>query len=63
MFGIIIIAVMAALGALMFFAPCLAVRSDKRDDPESLAQVKKVGLLIIVFAIGIGLLLMKYKMF
>ena len=61
MFGVIIIAILAALGALCFFAPGLAVNADKRDDPESIAQIKKAGLMIIVFAIGAGLLMMKYR--
>lgn len=63
MFGIIIIAVMAGLGALMFFFPGLALRAENRDDPESISKTKKTGLMVIVFAIGAGLLMLKYKMF
>ncbi len=63
MFGFIMIAVLAILGAIMFFAPRLGTRADKRDDPEAVAQVKKGGLMVIVFAIGAGLLLLKYEIF
>ncbi len=63
MIGVICIAFLVVLGVISYFAPGLTVRKDKRDDPEALAQVKKGGLAVIIFAIGLGLLLLKYELF
>lgn len=63
MFGYIISGILAVYGLVVFLMPKYMVRSEQRDDPEALAQGRKIGLLIIVFAIGAALLMMKYEAF
>lgn len=60
--GIIAIVIMAALGIIMFFAPKMCTKSDKRDDPAAVSQVKKLGIMMITAAIGAALLMLKYKL-
>ncbi|MBE6850281.1 MAG: hypothetical protein E7504_00855 [Ruminococcus sp.] len=60
--GIIAIAVMAVLGVIMFLAPKLCTRSDKRDDPDAVLQVKKCGIAVIACAIGAVLYWLKFKL-
>ena len=50
------------LGIIMMTAPQVLTREDKRDDPEALAQVKKTGRVMIAFAVGAALLVLKYKL-
>lgn len=60
--GIIAVAVMAILGIIMFIAPKMCTKSDKRDDPNSVSQVKKLGCMMIAGAIIAALLMLKYKL-
>ncbi len=60
--GIIAVAIMAVLGILMFFAPKMCTSSDKRDDPDAVSQVKKLGSIFIAGAVGASLLMLKYKL-
>lgn len=60
--GIIALVIMAFLGILMFVAPKMCTRADKRDDPDSVSQVKKLGTMMIAGAIGAALLMLKYKL-
>ena len=60
--GIIALIVMAALGALMFFAPKLCTRADKRDDAESVAQIKKFGIVLMLCAAGAALYALKFTL-
>lgn len=59
---IIGIVIMAVLGIMMFFAPKMCTKSDKRDDPVAVSQVKKLGIKMIVGAIGAALLVLQYKL-
>lgn len=61
--GIIAIVIMALLGILMFFAPKMCTKADKRDDPDAVSQVKNTGIIIIAGAIGAALLVLKYKLY
>lgn len=58
--GIIAMIVLAIMGAVMFFAPRMLTQADKRDDPESVAQVKKLGAILFAAAVIAGLLMLKY---
>lgn len=58
--GIIAMIVLAIMGAVMFFAPRMCTSADKRDDPESVAQVKKLGAMLFAAAVVAGLLMLKY---
>lgn len=58
--GIIAMIVLAIMGAVMFFAPRMLTQADKRDDPESVAQVKKLGAMLFAAAVIAGLLMLKY---
>lgn len=60
--GIIALVIMGILGILMFAAPKMCTRADKRDDPDSVSQVKKLGSMMIAFAIGAALLMLKYAL-
>lgn len=59
--GIIAVVVMAILGIIMFFAPDMCTRADKRDDPTAVSQVKKLGVMIAAGAAGAALMMLKYK--
>lgn len=59
--GIIAVVIMAVFGLIMFFAPKMVTRSDKRDDPDTVSQVKKLGIMMFAGAIGAALLMLKYK--
>lgn len=58
--GIIAMIVLAIMGAVMFFAPRMLTQADKRDAPESVAQVKKLGAILFAAAVIAGLLMLKY---
>lgn len=58
--GIIAMIVLAIMGAVMFFAPRMLTQADKRDDPESVAQVKRLGAILFAAAVIAGLLMLKY---
>lgn len=58
--GIIAMIVLAIMGAVMFFAPRMFTQADKRDEPESVAQVKKLGAMLFGAAVVAGLLMLKY---
>ena len=60
--GIIAVVIMAAFGILMVFAPKICTSSDKRDDSDAVSQVKKLGGMFIVGAVGAALLMLKYKL-
>lgn len=60
--GVIAVVIMAVLGILMYFAPEKCTRADKRDDPDAVSQVKKIGTMMIAGAIGAALLMLKYKL-
>ncbi len=60
--GVIAVVIMAVLGLLMVFAPKMCMSSDKRDDPDAVPQVKKLGGIIIAGAVGAALLMLKYKL-
>ncbi len=57
---IIAMSVLAIMGAVMFFVPRMLTQADKRDDPESVAQVKKLGAMLFAAAVIAGLLMLKY---
>ncbi|MBR1765086.1 MAG: hypothetical protein IJ746_06785 [Ruminococcus sp.] len=57
---IIAVIVLAGLGALMFFAPKACTRADKRDDPDSVAQIKKFGTVLMLAAVGALLYMIKF---
>lgn len=59
--GIIAVVIMAIFGLIMFFAPKMCTRADKRDDPDTISQVKKLGIMMFAGAIGAALLMLKYK--
>ncbi|MDE6728893.1 MAG: hypothetical protein K2J80_13305 [Oscillospiraceae bacterium] len=59
--GIIAVGIMAVLGIIMFFAPRMCASADKRDDPDALAQIKKLGIMMFAGAIGAALLMLKYS--
>lgn len=56
----LIILLLAGIGC--FISPQLFVKADQRDDPNAVAQVKKSGPMLIAFAIGAVLLMLKYKL-
>lgn len=58
--GIIAMIVLAIMGIVLFFAPRMCTSADKRDDPESVAQVKKLGAILFAAAVIAGLLMLKY---
>lgn len=58
--GIIALVIMAVLGLVLFFAPRMCTSADKRDDPESVAQVKKLGAMLFAAAVIASLLMLKY---
>lgn len=60
--GIIAIVLLAVLGIIMLFAPKMCTKSDQRDDPAAVSQVKKLGMMMIAGAIGAALLMLKYKL-
>lgn len=60
--GIIAVGIMAVLGLAMYFAPRMCTQVDKRDDPDSVSQVKKLGIKMIVGAICAALLMLKFKL-
>lgn len=60
-FGIIAMVALAVLGILMLFAPKLCTRSDKRDDPDAIAQIRKCGIALVAFVIAGALYLLKLK--
>lgn len=60
--GVIAMIAFGVLGIIMMTAPQVLTREDKRDDPEALAQVKKTGRVMIAFAVGAALLVLKYKL-
>lgn len=55
--------ILAILGLVMTIAPKMCTRADKRDDPQSVAMIRKLGIAIIGFAGVAALLMLKYKMF
>lgn len=59
--GIIALVIMAVLGLVLFFAPRMCTSADKRDDPEAVAQVKKLGIMLFLAAIVAALLMWKYS--
>lgn len=59
--GNIAVVILAALGLIMFFAPKQVTSADKRDDPDAVSQVKKLGIMMVAGAIGAALLMLKYK--
>ncbi len=63
MIGFIAVGVLVLLGLFCAISPKLALRAENRDDPQSVSQVRKTGLLMVTVAIGAGLLMMKYEMF
>ena len=62
MIGVIAMIVLCVLGVIMMTAPQVLIREDKRDDPDAIAQVKKTGRVMIAFAVGCGLLALKYAL-
>lgn len=50
------------IGIIMFIAPKMCTKFDKRDDPNSVSQVKKLGCMMIAGAIIAALLMLKYKL-
>ena len=52
---------LALMGVGCLFAPRYFTRSDQRDDPESVEKVKKLGPMLIAFAIGAVLPALKYN--
>ena len=58
--GIIAMIVLAVLGIVLFVAPRMCTSADKRDDPESVAQVRKLGVILFAAAVISGLLMLKY---
>ena len=59
---IIALILLFAAGIGCSFAPHLFVKADQRDDPNAVAQVKKLGPMLISFAVGAVLLTLKYKL-
>lgn len=59
--GIIALVILAVLGIVLFFAPRMCTIADKRDDPESVAQVKKLGAMLFAAAAIAALLMLKYS--
>lgn len=59
--GTIAVVIMAVLGIIMFIAPRMCAGADKRDDPDAISQIKKLGIMMIAGAIGAALLMIKYK--
>ena len=59
--GIIAIVILAVFGIILFFAPRMCTSADKRDDPESVSQVKKLGGMMFVAAVAAALLMLKYS--
>lgn len=59
---IIALVILIVAGIVCSFAPHLFVRADQRDDPEAVAQAKKLGPMMIAFAVGAVLLMLKYKL-
>lgn len=49
-------------GVGCFIAPQLFVKADQRDDPNAVTQVKKLGPMLIAFAVGAVLLMLKYEL-
>lgn len=48
MIGNIAIVVMAVLGIIMFLAPQMCTKTDRRDDPAAVSQVKKLGSMLFL---------------
>lgn len=61
--GVIAVAVLAVLGSLMFLTPAMCTKADRRDDPDAVAQVKKLGTTLIAAAAIAALMMLKYKLF
>lgn len=59
--GIIAVVILAVFGLILFFAPKMCTSADKRDDPDAVSQVKKLGIMMIAGAVGAALLMLKYK--
>lgn len=57
----IAIVILVILGIGCCFAPRYFTRSDQRDDPEAVEKVKKLGPMLIGFAVFALLLELKYK--
>lgn len=60
--GTIAVVIMAILGLMMYFAPRMCTQADRRDDPDAVSQVKKLGTKMIAGAIGAALLMLKFKL-
>ena len=60
--GIIAMAIMVILGFIMLISPKMCTSTDKRDDPDAVSQVRKLGGIIIAGAVGAALLMLKYKL-
>ncbi len=59
---IIALVILIVAGIVCSFAPHLFVRADQRDDPNAVAQAKKLGPMMIAFASAAILLMLKYKL-
>lgn len=55
--------ILGAAGIACFISPQLFVKADQRDDLNAVAQAKKLGPMLIAFAAGAVLLMLKYKLF
>lgn len=60
--GIIALIAMIILGGLMFFAPEICTKAEQRDDPDAVAQIKKLGVIFMIGAVIAGLYMLKYKL-
>lgn len=63
MVGFVAMLVLILMGVLCMVSPKSLTREDKRDDPEAVEQIRKAGPVLIAFAVGAGLLALKYILF
>lgn len=59
---IIAAVILLLMGIFCCSSPQLFTREDMRDDPEAVAKVKKLGSMLIAFAVFAALLALKYKL-
>lgn len=58
---IIAAVILALMGIGCCFVPQFFTKADQRDDPEAVTKVKKLGPMLIAYAVGAVLLALKFK--